>query len=394
MAIGPWGRRRKADTPPPDLPHEADASVAEEGETRFDCESCGASLKFMPGTDRVTCDHCGHVNEIPDEREPLVEIDYRETLAKLAERCDQSEARVVGCQSCGAQFTLEPDSHAGACPYCGSDVVTDTGRDRQIKPAALVPFELDQAKAQAALKGWLKGLWFAPSGLSRYARKDGALSGLYTPYWTFDAETRSRYIGDRGIIVQVPRRMPVMVNGSMRMQTMMVPETRWTRVSGRVRRDFDDVTVIASRNLPLDLAGAIGRWRLAALVPYREDYLAGFRSEAYQVELPDGFRDAQGIMRQQVEADVRLDIGGNLQRIRRLETDYGAISFKHVLLPIWLAGYRYRGKAYQVVINGQTGQVEGHRPYSWFKIAAAVLAAAALLGGLYALTLLGGPQGG
>ncbi|MEO1190485.1 MAG: primosomal protein N' (replication factor Y) - superfamily II helicase [Pseudomonadota bacterium] len=384
MAIGPWGKRKaaaaEAEPPPPQ----------DSGEVRFDCESCGASLKFTPGSSSVTCDHCGHVNEIPDESAPIEEIDFRATLATLAEGAETSETRVIQCQSCGAEFSLPPDSHSGACPYCGSDVVTDTGAERQIKPAALVPFELDREAARKALKTWLKGLWFAPNDLARYARKEGALKGLYTPYWTFDAETESRYIGDRGIVVMVPRTMPTMVNGSMRMQTMMVPETRWTRVSGRVARVFDDVTVMASRNLPGDLARAIDRWRLSALVPYRADYLAGFGSEAYQVQLPDGFTEAQASMRRQIENDVRAHIGGQMQRIHRLETQYGDISFKHVLLPIWLAGYRFRGKAYQVVINGQTGQVEGHRPYSWVKISAAVLAGVVLVGGLYALTLLGG----
>jgi len=384
MALGPWGRRQTASPP---------AAEAEEEpkELRFDCEACGASLTFAPGTRQIACAHCGHVNRIPDEGDVVFEeIDLRQTLASLERQAEHSHARVVGCRSCGAEFTLEADTHAGACPYCGSDVVTDTGRDRPIKPAALVPFAVDAEAARQALRGWLKRLWLAPSELARFARREGALTGVYTPYWTFDAETESRYVGDRGIIVQVPRRMPVSVGGKMRMQTVMVPETRWTRVSGRVARRFDDVLVLASDNLPDDLAGGLGRWDLAGLVPYREDYLAGFRSEAYQVELSDGFGGAQRIMRGRIETDVRLQIGGNLQRIRRLDTRYGDLTFKHVLLPIWLAAYRYRGQLYQVAINGQTGQVTGRRPYSWIKIALLVLGVLVVLGGAYLLIQAGG----
>ena len=46
---------------------------------------------------------------------------------------------------------------------------------------------------------WLGSLWFAPSGLVEYTRKGRALNGIYVPYWTFDADTASRYRGQRGV---------------------------------------------------------------------------------------------------------------------------------------------------------------------------------------------------
>ena len=60
-----------------------------------------------------------------------------------------------------------------------------------------------------------------------------------------------------------------------------------------------------------------------------------------------------------IEGDVRRDIGGDQQRIDQLETDVGALTFKHVLLPVWLAAYRYRGKSFRFVVNGRTGSGRG-----------------------------------
>ncbi len=37
-------------------------------------------------------------------------------------------------------------------------------------------------------------------------------------------------------------------------------------------------------------------------------------------------------------------------------------SYRLVLLPVWLAGYRYRGQRHQVLVNGQTGAVAGEVP--------------------------------
>ena len=49
-------------------------------------------------------------------------------------------------------------------------------------------------------------------------------------------------------------------------------------------------------------------------------------------------------------------------------------TFKHILLPIYLSSYRYKGKEYRFYINGQSGRVQGNRPYSVWKIVLAVLA--------------------
>ena len=48
------------------------------------------------------------------------------------------------------------------------------------------------------------------------------------------------------------------------------------------------------------------------------------------------------------------------------------------LLPIWMAAYKYNGKSYRFLVNGQTGEVQGERPWSIWKIAFAVIIVAAI----------------
>jgi len=38
------------------------------------------------------------------------------------------------------------------------------------------------------------------------------------------------------------------------------------------------------------------------------------------------------------------------------------------LLPIWVTSYRFNEKVFQVLVNGQTGEVAGDRPWSVWKI--------------------------
>lgn len=110
-------------------------------------------------------------------------------------------------------------------------------------------------------------------------------------------------------------------------------------------------------------------------------------AESYSVDLPSGWSRAADRMKPAIESDVRSDIGGSHQRIFDLETAYHAVQFLHLLLPIWVAAYWFKNQSYRVLINGQTGEVHGQRPYSVVKILLLVLVLCAV--GL-AIYLFGG----
>ena len=69
-----------------------------------------------------------------------------------------------------------------------------------------------------------------------------------------------------------------------------------------------------------------------------------------------------------IQADIRRDIGGDHQRIHTARSQFDDITFKHILLPVWISAYKYGGKSYRFLINGETGEVQGERPWSIAKI--------------------------
>ena len=343
---------------------------------RFPCDTCGSDLRYAPGTDLMMCDHCGSQQEIigqqPFEKTAFAELDYRKAIRDGLSDMDTETIRTFSCENCGAHVEFDPATHAAECPFCATPIVSGTGEERLIKPRAVLPFVLTEKAAREAMTNWLGRLWFAPNGLSEYARKGRAMEGIYVPFWTYDADTKTQYRGQRGTVYYVTQRVPVMVNGKRQMTTKRVPKVRWTRVAGRVARFFDDVLVLASKSLPKSYTDALAPWDLSQMEPYQEEYLAGFRAEAYTVTLEDGFAEAETRMARMIERDVKFDIGGDRQRISALDTQVGTLTFKHVLLPVWLAAYKYQGQTYRFVVNGQTGAVKGERPYSTIKIALAV----------------------
>jgi hypothetical protein len=250
------------------------------------------------------------------------------------------------------------------------------------QPKSLLPFLITDKAAHAAFDKWIGGLWFAPSALKDKAKRDEKLLGIYIPYWTYDSHTDSYYRGERGVIYYERQMVTVIVNGQPRQQVQNVPRIRWTPVSGRVRLFFDDVLVGATRTLPRAILDRLEPWDLPNLVPYNESYLSGFQSEIYQVDLDEGFEQARGIMDSRIYHAILSDIGGDQQRVNSLETQHAATTFKHVLLPVWSAAFRYNGETYRFVINGRNGKTQGERPYSVVKIVFAALLGISLLGGL------------
>jgi hypothetical protein len=335
-------------------------------------------MRFDPKRGQLTCDHCGNTRPMAPARTQSIEEIAIDRGLGGADAVPQEEISTATCPSCNALIEFDPDIHATECPFCATPMVVDTGAHRHIKPAAVLPFVLAEAAAHDAMADWLGALWFAPSGLRAYARKGRKMQGIYVPYWTFDADTATSYTGQRGTVYYETR--TVVENGKTR--TVQVAKVRWTPVSGRVARFFDDVLVLASHALPKRFTEALAPWDLSGLTPYAPAYLAGFRAEGYQVTLEDGLTEARGMMDQVIARDIRFDIGGDQQQITTARTRVSDVTFKHILLPVWTAAYKYRGRSFRFVVNGQSGRVQGERPYSAWKIAFAVVIGAIVAAGI------------
>lgn len=303
----------------------------------------------------------------------MVELDYRAVLSDLAGQAELEEHTLAKCDTCGAEVDRPKSGTAFPCPFCGADIVAAAQSRRLIKPHAVLPFRVERDAALAAFQKWLKSLWFAPGAVKAFARVDHRLSGMYVPHWTYDARTISEYSGQRGDDYYVTETYTVTVNGRPEVRTRQVRHTRWSSVSGVVRNTFDDVLIYATASLPPEIMEALQPWDLAALVPYRDEFLSGFRAESYQVGLEEGFQRAQEAMQPTIRATVCSDIGGDHQQIEALRTQYNDIRFKHILLPVWISAYRFRDRVFRFLVNARTGEVRGERPYSAWKITSLVL---------------------
>jgi len=348
---------------------------------KFPCAQCGAKLDFNPTAGALKCPFCGHVEQIvEDESADVEERDYHSQMERMRERAEVTLPDTftqLRCTGCGAVVVLEAKHVTDQCPYCGTHLENLPDSERElIAPQSLLPFKLTDREAYKAFEVWIERLWFAPTELKKIATL-GQLNGIYVPHWTYDSMTYSRYTGQRGDDYWVTESY---TDSQGKRQTRQVRQTRWSYASGEVQHFFDDVLICASQGLPDYLIVKLPPWDLDALTPFQTAFLANFKTERYTVDLEGGFERAQKIMETEIVRLICQDIGGDHQRITEKHVRYLGITFKHLLLPIWLAHYRYRDKGFQILVNARTGKVAGDRPWSWFKILRLALLIALAIG--------------
>ncbi len=347
---------------------------------QFPCSSCGARLEFSPGAATLKCPYCSQQNQIPQSANDIQELDFYEYFARATEQGDAQEVQTVKCQSCNATSTMQPNLSMSHCPFCGAQLQAHAKTARVIKPGAILPFRVPKDKALHLFREWLGSLWFAPGGLKEYAARDGGVKGMYIPYWTFDAQSTTWYDGQRGEDYYVTEQYnETDDDGKTVSRSRQIRHTRWYSASGTVWKQFDDLLILAGGSLPSDIINELEPWNLKKLVPYQDEYMSGFQSEVYQIDLGAGFERGKTGMDQAIREAIKQDIGGDQQQITTVRTQFDNITFKHILLPVWISAYKYRNKSYRFLINGDTGEVQGERPWSVAKIALTVVGVIILL---------------
>lgn len=329
------------------------------GHQTYPCTTCGAQLEFSPGSNVLTCPYCGTDVHIKLDGRRVVDRDWHALASKPRRPRDQVPANLFVCTQCSAH--TESDAWSDVCQFCAAPVVADSFDDDLIAPEGVLPFQVDRSKAKEELRSWVRSRWFAPNKFKHVAEAE-SLKSTYLPHWTWDADTVSKYSGQRGEHYYVQDK-----DGNRQRRT------RWYPARGTVSRSFDDLVVPATTHVSNRYLDQLsGDWPTGEALVYQPEFLSGHHAQRYDVEPEVGLGQAKLKMDKVIRRDVDRDIGGDEQRIHSISTAYSNIKYKLLLLPVWLVVYLFGGKSWQVLVSGQTGRVTGERPWSPWKIAIAV----------------------
>ncbi len=340
---------------------------------QFPCHQCGAFLQWKPGAKALSCQYCGHTEELPQDERSIQEFAFNDYIVSKGKASGLgTESRTLQCQSCAAQVELAADEAAHVCPFCGSNAIDEAAHEERIAPEGIIPFAVEREAARTAFRNWLKKLWFAPNDLKKTAYAD-TFQGLYRPWWTFDSHTYSHWSGQAGYYYYVTKTR--VVNGKT--QTYRVRKTRWKYRSGTYEAFFDDTLTQGFHD---DINAE--EYGLHAVVPHDSKMIAGYLCERYTIDPQGAWPHARSDMESEIRTVCKGKLGGDTQRGLTVSTAHSGITFKSILLPAWHSAYRYKGKVFQIAVNGQNAKVTAQRPYSWIKITLAVLCVLLLVAGL------------
>lgn len=350
------------------------ALPAAPAQRKFPCKQCGARLDFDPSAGSLKCPYCGYAERVYDDISGVRERDLESFLAAPpAGRTIAGHSLETECGGCGAVVILEDNVAADRCPFCATHLENKPrAAGEMVTPESILPFNIDFRKAKEAFEQWINDRWFAPDGLRKMANL-GQLQGVYLPFWTYNSLTITQYTGRRGtersagMYGEADELIP---GGDLLGRANGRTYIEWEDVSGEVHHFFDDMLVGASRSLPYDKVAQLQPWDLENIVAFKPEYLSGFKTERYAIELAQGFAMSKMLIDPLVKQMCLYDIGGDYQILETYQTRHEKPTFKHVLLPAWIASYRYYGKIFHILVNARTGEVVGDRPWSVFKIVA------------------------
>ncbi len=361
-------RRLEAPAPAmaePQLQPTAPAQPAAVTARRFVCPQCGGRMAFAAGTSALRCDYCGHQESLVEALRSGVEVteqDFLVTMATAKGHTRPTGMRSFKCQGCGANFLVPQETLSLTCAYCGSAHAVELPTRELIPPEGIIPFVLTQDEAQTAFREWLK---------KRKLREEAqttALQGLYLPVWTFDiggevrwqcevTQRRSGLAGAIGAAAVSPTAGLMELGGALSNQSVR---------KGEVPVFYNDLLVTASHTLPADLVAELDNFEGAIIVPYEERYLANWPAEVYQVTVSDASivarQKAVALARRSIGIQIEVSVSGEVQNLHWSSAGMVVESYKLILVPLWLARYRFRDALYTVVINGQRGSVRGQEP--------------------------------
>ena len=350
---------------------------AEESATEVSkCPSCGANLTYSPAEKCLKCDYCGYKSKV-DLTQYAEEIDFAQLLR--ADNTWGDETRVFVCNNCGAKQILSKRDLAPKCAFCGTSNIVESEDICGVKPNAVIPFAFGKEQACGLIAKWAKKKIFSPRKFKQSVYPE-EIAGNYFPAFTFDSKTTTGYSGVLGKYYYTTHR-------DSKGRTYTTRHTRWFRIGGTYDRFFDDVFVKATGENESKMLKKIEPFNTSAPQNYRTDFLHGFSASQYERDGQECWKEARRRMENQIHNEILSKYHYDVVQSLNTRTRCFDMTYKYMLLPVYVGHYGYNKKMYNFFVNGQNGKIKGKTPKSPLRIGIAVLIGLAIAAGIAVLAV-------
>jgi len=236
-------------------------------------------------------------------------------------------------------------------------------------------FGVVRERAESLVQRWIKSRGvFAHSGLKTATLEK--IRGVYLPAYLYGAIADTDYdaqIGENYTVTETYTTTDS--KGRAVTRTRTVVKTEWRHLSGQHTCYVLDVLVTASNGIPNAELEAVEPFDLRALRRYTPAVLSGWIAEEPSVSKDDCFGLAHDESVEKVGDALGKFMPGDSYRDLNYRTTVRDEVIDLVLLPIWVFAARYAEDKppVRILVNGQTGEVQGRVPLSKMKITVAIL---------------------
>jgi hypothetical protein len=305
---------------------------------------------------------------------------------KKPELAEAAPAFGFRCEKCGAEVRCDKDSRSTSCPFCAAPYVVDYApkeTNRQ-EPEFVLGFSVTSDQADELYRKWVRaGGVFRPADLGQMAQAEG-LRGIYLPFWSFSVKADSTWAAQIGEYwYRTETYTETDSKGNTVTKTRQVQETEWWPLQGGHHAYHNFYLVSGSKGLAQEVSEWIQPFELLALKRYAPHYLAGWLSEEYSVEKDAAYAISDAEFRRREQQAIAAFLPGDTHSGLQVDTTFSNVNSDLIVLPIYLRSYRYKGKLYRTLINGQTGKIAGQKPLSPVRIVGAILVLIVLIALIY-----------
>jgi len=303
---------------------------------RFSCPACGARMIYSADGKELQCENCGSkraVGGLKNRISQQSETNFTAAMATSVGHLTPNRASITTCQGCGAEFHMPARVLSTNCPYCGSSYASGmTGEKEIIQPARLIPFKISLKQVRERLIAWFSSEKFEEPPSVAVA------AGIYVPVWKF------------------------VVGGQLSWACSIQKNKIWTPIHDSKILNRPDIMVYATRHIP-EVAGImLCMYDLKDLVPYDPHYLSDWLAETYQIPVGDASLSARQQVLENEKERIALQYDSRITNLRVNPANMAVDSYELVLLPLWITHYTLEDEVFDVVVNGQTGEVTGQKP--------------------------------
>jgi hypothetical protein len=244
-------------------------------------------------------------------------------------------AQNIRCSHCGAPVEFKPGELIATCKYCGFTTVIETGAPFNFEHSLLLN-KFDQNQADTLIRDWMRSGFMKPGDL---AKKSKILEKnlVYLPFWVVSVEAKTTY---KGVFERITP--PIVKDGKIEKEYNWLVLAR--EAAGFPAREYD---------VPLE-----------GKIPFDFRKIEGFAKVLNSEITRD---EALFFAKQQIEALHRFLLKQEVDKIVEVYTDINVKQAVYLHAPVWFVKYKYKGQAYQLILDGAAGMaIKGDIPSSKF----------------------------